>query len=153
RLLQVRKAETLKRGWRDIPPWVFCSGEGTPLDRNNAAKAFRRCLQKAGLPLRHSLYDLRHTFATILVAQGKPITYVAKQLGHENPSTTLRWYTHWLPSVEDKSYVDDLDTIASGALSSVVDGSEPDSFGTNLAPICGNDVLLDSQVVDLKSGA
>src|SRR6266853_853075 len=25
-----RKAETLRRGWPDVPPWVFCSETGTP---------------------------------------------------------------------------------------------------------------------------
>src|SRR3989475_13079278 len=34
----------------------------------------------AGLP-RFRLYDLRHTFATHLLGQGAPITYVAAQLG------------------------------------------------------------------------
>jgi integrase len=31
RLEVERKAETLKRGWREVPPWVFCSEAGTPL--------------------------------------------------------------------------------------------------------------------------
>jgi len=41
----------------------------------------------AGLP-RHRLYDLRHTFATHLLADRAPITYVAAQLGHRKPTTT-----------------------------------------------------------------
>jgi hypothetical protein len=28
---------------------------------------------------------------------GAPITYVAAQLGHSKPSTTLQWYGRWLP--------------------------------------------------------
>ena len=72
-----------------MPEWVFCSTSATLIDQHNAGKAFRRCLKKAGLPLGHSPYDLRHTFATLLLAKGKPITYVAPQLGHANPATTL----------------------------------------------------------------
>ena len=31
------------------------------------------------------------TFATLLLSKGAPITYVASQLGHASPNTTLRW--------------------------------------------------------------
>jgi Phage integrase family len=92
-----------------MPEWVFCSMTGTTLDQHNAAKAFRRALTKAKLSTKHSPYDLRHTFATLLLADGAPITYVAKQLGHSKPTTTLQWYAHWLPD-ETTGYVDSLDS-------------------------------------------
>jgi hypothetical protein len=56
----------------------------------------------------------RHTFATELLAQGAPITYVAAQLGHTKPTTTLQWYAHWLPR-GDKHWVDALDRAESQA--------------------------------------
>jgi integrase len=37
---------------------------------------------------------LDHTFATLLLEKGRPITYVAEQLGHAKPATTLTWYAH-----------------------------------------------------------
>ena len=48
------------------------------------------------------VYDLRHTFASLLLAQGAPITYVAAQLGHSKPTTTLQWYAHWIPSGHER---------------------------------------------------
>src|SRR5438093_12065396 len=45
---------------------------------------------------RFRAYTLRITFATILLAEGEPITYVASQLGHSKPTTTLRYYAKWL---------------------------------------------------------
>ena len=45
---------------------------------------------------RFRAYTLRLTFATILLAEGEPITYVASQLGHSKPTTTLRYYAKWL---------------------------------------------------------
>jgi integrase len=53
------------------------------------------------------LYDLRHSFATHLLAEGAPITSVSNQLGHAKPTTTLAFYAHWLPR-GDKAYTDRL---------------------------------------------
>lgn len=42
-------------------------------------------LKAAELP-NFRLYDLRHTFASLPLAQNAPITYVAAQLGHAKPT-------------------------------------------------------------------
>jgi len=34
-LLTERKAETLRRGWREMPTWVFCTTTGTMLSKGN----------------------------------------------------------------------------------------------------------------------
>jgi integrase len=81
RLRVARERETLRRGWSAVPPWIFCTTVGTPYDPANVLKAMRRALRKAELPA-FRVYDLRHTFATLLLSKGVPITYVAGQLGH-----------------------------------------------------------------------
>lgn len=109
------------------PSWVFCSEVGTPLDLSNVTKAWRRVLKKAKLPA-FRLYDLRHTFATTLLAEGAPLTYVAAQMGHTKPTTTLLWYAHWLPR-GDKHWVDALDGAGSQARGSqlVANSTEVDA--------------------------
>jgi integrase len=102
-----RKAEKVRRGWPNLPATVFCTETGTPLDESKVRKVFRRALKKAGLPP-FRLYDLRHTFASLLLANGVPITYVSAQLGHDDATTTLRWYARWLPAAETRA-VDLLD--------------------------------------------
>lgn len=41
---------------------------------------------------------MRHTFATLALADGASIEWIAKQMGHEDIATTLRHYHKWLPS-------------------------------------------------------
>ena len=83
------------------------------MDKWTAGDAFRRALKRAKLP-GFRLYDLRHTFASLLLAAGAPITYVSAQLGHANPTTTLRHDARWIPS-KGRRWVDALD--ASGSKS------------------------------------
>ena len=71
---------------------------------------FGQLLKKAELSS-FRVYDLRHTFASLLLAQGVPITYVSAQLGHSRPTTTLQWYAHWLPGGRER-YVDGLTDLA-----------------------------------------
>jgi integrase len=77
--------------------YVFVNEARGLLDESRVRKQFKKVLRKAGVT-GHRLYDLRHTFATSLLAKGAPITYVAHQLGHSNPATTLRFYARWIPS-------------------------------------------------------
>ena len=56
-------------------------------------------------PLR--LHDARHTFASLALASGKRVRWVASQLGHANPELTLRVYAHALREEEaDLSFLD-----------------------------------------------
>lgn len=102
-----REREQLQGKYSEIPEWAFCDRAGKPLTRGKLDGTFSRAMRRAGLS-GHTLYDLRHTFASTLLAKGIPLTYVAKQLGHSKPTTTLRYYAHWLPS-GDQRFVDTLD--------------------------------------------
>jgi integrase len=37
---------------------------------------------------------VRHTYASLLIAQGENIKYIQTQLGHSNPTVTLNVYAH-----------------------------------------------------------
>lgn len=39
-------------------------------------------------------YDLRHTCATLLIYEGRPVTEVAAHMGHADPGFTARVYGH-----------------------------------------------------------
>lgn len=42
-------------------------------------------------------HDLRHTYASLLIASGEDIVRVSRLLGHASPTVTLNVYTHMLP--------------------------------------------------------
>jgi integrase len=103
-----RKAETLRRGWPEMPAWVFCSTTGGLLNKENLrTRVFYRCLTKAGL--RHvRIHDLRHTYASLLIQQGESLAYIRDQLGHHSIQVTVDIYGHLVPG-GNKAAVDRLD--------------------------------------------
>jgi len=60
-------------------------------------------------PSSHQPIQMRHTFASLLLERGAPITYVSRQLGHGDASITLRVYAHCLPDAWRERLVDRLD--------------------------------------------
>jgi integrase len=78
---------------------VFATGKGTPIDAQNIInRFFKPLLKRAQLPdIRW--HDLRHTYATLLLAHGTHPTYVQKSLGHASVQLTLDRYSHWMPSM------------------------------------------------------
>jgi integrase len=81
------------------PGLVFATGKGTPLDAQNIVnRHFKPLLKRAGLP-NIRWHDLRHTYATLLLARGTHPTYVQKSLGHASVQLTLDRYSHWMPSM------------------------------------------------------
>jgi integrase len=97
----------LKKGLHR-PVWVFASSAGTALDESNVRKAFNQILDKAELH-RRGPHQMRHTFASLLINVGEPVTYVSRQLGHKDSAITLRVYARWLPDDRRRRGVDLLD--------------------------------------------
>lgn len=103
-----RKAETLKKGWGNLPEWVFCNEHGGPVDGDNLRhRVFYKLLSKAGLR-RIRFHDLRHTFASQLLQQGESPAYVKEQMGHSSIQVTVDVYGHLIPGA-NRQAVDRLD--------------------------------------------
>lgn len=58
-----------------------------------AAYHFRAAIKKSGVR-KLNIHSLRHAHASLLIAQGVPITAVSKRLGHSSPQITLSIYAH-----------------------------------------------------------
>jgi integrase len=78
---------------------IFPGRDGAPLDA-------------AGLD-RRDLHSMRDTFATLALADGAPVEWVSKQLGHAAITTTLKHYHRWLKSADD-AILDKLEAERSG---------------------------------------
>jgi hypothetical protein len=107
------EADAMLAGREGISPWVFRTRTGTPVWPNRVAKIFERVLRAAGLP-HFRLYDLRHTYASHLIAARAPIDYVAKQLGHSKLTTTPLYYAHWFPK-GDRRHIEEMERIRAAA--------------------------------------
>jgi integrase len=92
--------ETLKAGgaYQDND-LVFAGDLGGPIGSEKVRqRALKPLLKRAGLP-EIRFHDLRHTFATLLLARGVHPTYVQRALGHASVKMTLDRYSHWMPSM------------------------------------------------------
>ena len=83
---------------------MFASSVGAGLDHTVPRRALKRAVKSAEADdsdkpaLR--FHDLRHTFASVLVAQGENVVFVSRQLGHASPDITLRVYSHLFDQAE-----------------------------------------------------
>jgi len=88
--------------WQDYD-LVFPNQTGKPMERQNInRRSFLPLLDKAGLP-RIRFHDLRHSAATLLLAQGVHPKVVQERLGHSQISLTMDTYSHVLPDMQQEA--------------------------------------------------
>lgn len=78
---------------------VFTTEVGTPIDPSNARRSFVALLVKAKLP-HVRFHDLRHSAASLLLAQGAPPRVVMETLGHSRIAVTMDTYSHVTPELQ-----------------------------------------------------
>jgi integrase len=87
---------------------VFASKKDTVLNLSNVVRRhFFPALDRAGLR-RIRFHDLRHTFGSLLIQAGAPLTYVRDQMGHSSIKITVDTYGHMIPGA-NIAFVDRLD--------------------------------------------
>jgi integrase len=98
KLERVRSSRWEERWSRVGGGLVFRTRVGTPLLEGNAIRALKADAARAGVSLRRgeAAHLLRHTFASTLLAQGRPVTEVAMLMGHSSPAVTMLRYAHWV---------------------------------------------------------
>jgi integrase len=85
----------------DVDRWLF-PGEGEhPLHQNSVGYLWRKARDAAGVEYR--LHDLRHFYASGLIAAGCDVVTVQRALGHGSASVTLNTYGHLWPDANDRT--------------------------------------------------
>ena len=100
RLRTEKKKQALADGKAfDAEGWVFPTEDGTPIFYTNFLRRVWHKVQDIAKVRRRTPHDLRHSWASHMLAAGADLAYVSNQLGHANPSITLRIYSHRVPGV------------------------------------------------------
>jgi integrase len=87
--------------WEDHG-FVFTGRNGAPLHVNSLDAHFRRLIADAEVP-KIRFHDLRHTCATLLLAEDVHPKIVQERLGHADISMTLNRYSHVMPDMQRKA--------------------------------------------------
>lgn len=91
--------------------YLFPGPRGGPLRHNNFyGRHFKPAVVAAGLNPKVRFHDLRHTYASMLIARGAHPRAIMERLGHSSIQVTLDRYGHLLPSIE-AHLTDELDAM------------------------------------------
>ena len=96
--------------WRE-GTFVFTTSIGTPLEGSTVTHRFQAALKTAGLR-RIRFHDLRHSCATLLLAQGVHPRVIMDILGHSQIAVTMNLYAHVIPAMQ-KEVAAQMDAILS----------------------------------------
>ncbi|PYN20473.1 MAG: integrase, partial [Candidatus Rokuibacteriota bacterium] len=79
--------------------YIFPSRIGGPLNITNLReRVWKPALRRAGLRYR-TMYQTRHTFATLALQSSEQIGWVSKQLGHTSDEMVIRHYAKFIPNL------------------------------------------------------
>ncbi|MDP9427963.1 MAG: site-specific integrase [Actinomycetota bacterium] len=82
---------------------LFITNTGQVYGREYYGALFAAAVKRAGLPAGTTSHDLRHHYASVLLAAGESVVAVAERLGHENATLVLKTYGHLMPDSEDRT--------------------------------------------------
>ena len=101
-------------------------------------KIWRPVMEASGLPYRKP-HNLRHTYASLLLARGVSVAYVQAQLGHHSIQVTVDTCGHFIPGARIR-FVDQLDDITGASPPLVAD--EGKAHKPNGVTTAGNSVRV-----------
>ena len=99
----------------DFNRTICCDSGGGLLRPTEISRRFGVLRRELSLPEGTSFHTLRHTHATMLIANGADMRTVQERLGHANVATTLSLYAHVVPG-RDQAAADAFDAMAEGVL-------------------------------------
>lgn len=101
-LVEILSEHVATHGTLGSERWLFAGDGDTPPHQNTVAYWWRKALRDAELSS-VKLHDLRHFYASGLIAAGCDVVTVQRLLGHSKATTTLNTYAHLWPTAEDRT--------------------------------------------------
>lgn len=92
----------LYRPGAEAGDWLFVNAVGEPPHQNTVGHWWRQTKAASGVSA-FTLHDLRHFYASGLIAAGCDVVTVQHALGHASATTTLSTYAHLWPNAEDRT--------------------------------------------------
>ena len=90
----------MSRGGTDL---VFPSGAGNPENHGNLLRrGFYPALRRSGIK-QVRFHDLRHTYASLLIANNEHPKYIQSQLGHSSIKITMDTYGHLMNATNNRA--------------------------------------------------
>lgn len=89
--------------------WIFCSMKGHHLHPSSPTNRWSKFINKHEFKYIR-LHDLRHTSASLLIAQGVHAKIISERLGHSDISVTMNTYGHAFKSA-DRDAADKLESL------------------------------------------
>lgn len=99
---QDRQKQKMGDAWLDKDDRIFTSDLGEPIFPGSITQWFSKFIKRSGLP-KVTVHSLRHTYASLMIADGVPLVIVSHNLGHAQQSTTSNIYSHVIASAEAKA--------------------------------------------------
>ena len=99
---QEEQAGKLGSGWSNPENLVFTNDSGGPMHPDSLTKWFSGFCTESGFQRVH-IHSLRHTCASLMIADGTPLVVVSRRLGHAQVSTTANIYSHVIASADEKA--------------------------------------------------
>lgn len=96
--------EKVGDAWEGAPEddRIFTNEVGRPMFPTSITQWMGKFIKRTGLP-KSCVHSLRHTYASLLIADKTPLVIVANNLGHAQTSTTSNIYSHVIASAEAKA--------------------------------------------------
>jgi len=135
-LLQYKQGQDEQREkcgdyWKQTDDRIFTADDGGVIHPDTLSKWFKKFVKQNNFPDVH-LHSLRHTYASLMIADGIPLVVVSNNLGHAQVSTTADIYSHVIKSAAAKA-ADSIDSKFSDIVETSSLVKEYESFYSQLS--------------------
>ncbi len=99
---QEGEREAAGSAWQDRDDLIFTDALGRAMRPEGVSAAFQKTRAAAGLPAVR-FHDLRHSAATLMLAEGVPLAVISEWLGHAGIAITAQHYAAVVPQLRQEA--------------------------------------------------